>query len=167
MKKGRPKPPNGGLKPPQSLEKGWGGGTSPGFWPLKGALFEAGDALFEGRMGGEQGQEAFGLAGDLQGLEGLGTGGFGGGHLGIVEPAQGAQGVDHVLAASEPGTAGIGPELAPPGEPAHYQRTQDGEDDLEDHDEDELQPAAATVTVVAGAHGLADDEGQDARQEHD
>ena len=58
---------------------------------LEGALFEASDALFEGRMAGEQGQEAAGLAGDLQGLEGLGAGSLGGGDFGVVEPAQGVK----------------------------------------------------------------------------
>src|ERR1035437_4871919 len=118
-------------------------------------------------MGGEQGQEAAGLAGDLQGLEGLGAGGLGGGDSGVVKPAQGAEGVNHVFTPGQPGTAGIGPVLAPAGEPADHQRPQDGEDDLKDHDEDELEPAAAAVAVVAGAHGLADDEGEDAREEED
>src|ERR1017187_8133285 len=35
----------------------------------EGALFEAGNALLDGRMGGEKGEQAAGLTGDLQGLE--------------------------------------------------------------------------------------------------
>ena len=93
-------------------------------------------------MGGQQGHKARARPGDLQGLEGLGMFCLGGGDCGIVEPLQCAQGVNHAFTPRQPGTTRIGPELAPAREPADYQRPQDGENYLEDHDQDELKPAA-------------------------
>ena len=52
-------------------------------------------------MGGEQGHESASLARDLERLESLGLMRLGGGHLRVVESAEGMQGVNHVLATGQ------------------------------------------------------------------